>query len=121
MTEPSGPAPAEATQQAADSQDAQYVSVPRIATVAELAEILHVSTRQVYDLRTNGLWPDCFRVGKELRFDLGYLPTYLAAAKAALAVKDEGRQASRSQTPEQTRTAPPVRRGRRRQSTWNAA
>lgn len=54
-----------------------------VLSLAELAECLDVSVQTLYDLRSQGRGPRGFRVGRQLRFRLSEIDTWLARMEDA--------------------------------------
>lgn len=49
-----------------------------VLSLTELCEHLHVPAQTIYDLRSQGRGPRGFRVGRELRFRIGEIESWLA-------------------------------------------
>jgi len=54
-----------------------------VLSLTELCEHLHVSAQTIYDLRSQGRGPRGFRVGRELRFRVGEIESWLARLEEA--------------------------------------
>ena len=53
-----------------------------VVTMSQLAAQLGVSVQTIYDLRSQGRGPRGFRVGRELRFRMGEIDSWLAQMEA---------------------------------------
>jgi excisionase family DNA binding protein len=53
-----------------------------VLSLSQLASQLGVSVQTLYDLRSQGRGPRGFRVGRELRFRVGEVDTWLAQMEA---------------------------------------
>ena len=49
-----------------------------VLSLTDLCEHLHVPAQTIYDLRSQGRGPRGFRVGRELRFRIGEIESWLA-------------------------------------------
>ena len=54
-----------------------------VLSLSELAARLHVSIQTIYDLRSQGRGPRGFRVGRELRFRVSEIDSWLARMEQA--------------------------------------
>jgi excisionase family DNA binding protein len=61
------------------------VEFPRLLTVAQVAEILHVPVSTVHHWAVRGEGPPSFKVGKHRRFDASMVREWLDEAKRAAA------------------------------------
>jgi len=68
--------------QATDT-DRHHDSLEPVLTLSELAARLCVSAQTLYDLRSQGRGPCGFRVGRELRFRVSEIHTWLARMEQA--------------------------------------
>jgi excisionase family DNA binding protein len=58
-----------------------------VLTLSELAARLRVSVQTIYDLRSQGRGPRGFRVGRELRFRVGEIESWLARMEEADSIR----------------------------------
>ena len=63
--------------------DPHQASLEAVLTLSELAALLCVSAQTLYDLRSQGRGPRGFRVGRELRFRVSEVHTWLARMEQA--------------------------------------
>ena len=78
-----------------ETTNAQRDVIEQILSTSELAARLRVSVQTLYDLRTQGRGPRGFRVGRELRFRLSEVDSWLARMEEA----DEERHRPRGARP----------------------
>ncbi|SDJ96267.1 transcriptional regulator, AlpA family [Nocardioides sp. YR527] len=63
----------------ASSETTPFMSgIEPVLSLTELCEHLHVPAQTIYDLRSQGRGPRGFRVGRELRFRIGEIESWLA-------------------------------------------
>ncbi|WP_406030275.1 helix-turn-helix domain-containing protein [Nocardioides sp. NBC_00163] len=63
----------------ASTETTPFVSgIEPVLSLTELCEHLHVPAQTIYDLRSQGRGPRGFRVGRELRFRIGEIESWLA-------------------------------------------
>jgi excisionase family DNA binding protein len=60
-----------------ETTNAQRDVIEQILSISELAARLRVSVQTLYDLRSQGRGPRGFRVGRELRFRLSEVDSWL--------------------------------------------
>jgi excisionase family DNA binding protein len=70
-----------APRQTADRPSAEH-RLDAVVTLSQLAAQLGVSVQTLYDLRSQGRGPRGFRVGRELRFRVGEVDSWLARLEA---------------------------------------
>jgi excisionase family DNA binding protein len=70
-----------APRQTADRSSAEHRLDP-VVTLSQLAAQLGVSVQTLYDLRSQGRGPRGFRVGRELRFRVSEVDSWLAGMEA---------------------------------------
>jgi excisionase family DNA binding protein len=70
-----------AQRRTADRSSAAHRLDP-VVTMSQLASQLGVSVQTLYDLRSQGRGPRGFRVGRELRFRVGEVDSWLAQMEA---------------------------------------
>src|SRR5659263_51329 len=61
-----------------ETTNAQLEAIEPVLSMSELAARLRVSVQTLYDLRSQGRGPRGFRVGRELRFRLSEIDSWLA-------------------------------------------
>ena len=64
-----------------------------VLSLSELAARLRVSIQTIYDLRSQGRGPRGFRVGRELRFRVSEIESWLARMEQADAARHPSREA----------------------------
>lgn len=66
-----------------ETTNAQLEAIEPVLSMSELAARLRVSVQTLYDLRSQGRGPRGFRVGRELRFRLSEIDSWLARMEEA--------------------------------------
>jgi len=78
-----------------ETDNAPRDAIEQILSMSELAARLRVSVQTIYDLRSRGRGPRGSRVGRELRFRLSEVDSWLARMEAT----DAGRHPPRGAHP----------------------
>ena len=66
-----------------ETKTPQREALEPVLSLSELAARLCVSVQTIYDLRSQGLGPRGFRVGRELRFRVSEIDSWLATMEQA--------------------------------------